>query len=90
MCAAAVCATCVVAAHGHGVVELGLAWDMPRVRFGSAEKEHRRWVPAGKGWLLSALGVSTLGQPTQLCLWGGGLQGWAARQHTHEANPNLI
>ncbi|XP_026576561.1 non-lysosomal glucosylceramidase [Pseudonaja textilis] len=43
VCAAAVCATCVVPGHGHGVLELGLAWDMPRIRFGSAEKEHRRW-----------------------------------------------
>lgn len=51
MCAAAVCATCMVAGHGHGVLELGLAWDMPRIRFGSAEKEHRRWVLPGKGWL---------------------------------------
>ncbi|XP_032094675.1 non-lysosomal glucosylceramidase-like [Thamnophis elegans] len=43
VCAAAVCATCVVAGHGRGTLELGLAWDMPRIRFGSAEKEHRRW-----------------------------------------------
>ncbi|XP_058028501.1 non-lysosomal glucosylceramidase isoform X4 [Ahaetulla prasina] len=43
VCAAAVCATCVVASHSCGVLELGLAWDMPRIRFGSGEKEHRRW-----------------------------------------------
>lgn len=49
VCAAAVCATCVVAGHGHGVLELGLAWDIPRIRFGSGEKEHRRWVLPGKG-----------------------------------------
>ncbi|KAM6469740.1 non-lysosomal glucosylceramidase isoform 2-T2 [Liasis olivaceus] len=42
-CAAAVCATRMVAGHGHGVLELGLAWDMPRIRFGSREKEHHRW-----------------------------------------------
>ncbi|XP_015746409.1 non-lysosomal glucosylceramidase isoform X2 [Python bivittatus] len=42
-CAAAVCATRVVAGHGHGVLELGLAWDMPCIRFGSREKEHHRW-----------------------------------------------
>ncbi|XP_062984437.1 non-lysosomal glucosylceramidase [Elgaria multicarinata webbii] len=41
-CAAAVCATCTVPAHGHGTLELGLAWDMPRIRFGSREKEHHR------------------------------------------------
>ncbi|XP_042303811.1 non-lysosomal glucosylceramidase-like [Sceloporus undulatus] len=42
-CAAAVCATCTVPAHGRGTLELGLAWDMPRIRFGSKEKEHYRW-----------------------------------------------
>ncbi|XP_044300731.1 non-lysosomal glucosylceramidase [Varanus komodoensis] len=41
-CAAAVCATRVVPAGGHGTLELGLAWDMPRIRFGSREKEHHR------------------------------------------------
>ncbi|XP_063152023.1 non-lysosomal glucosylceramidase isoform X2 [Candoia aspera] len=42
-CAAAVCATCMVVGHGRGMLELGLAWDMPCIRFGSREKEHHRW-----------------------------------------------
>ncbi|XP_053150773.1 non-lysosomal glucosylceramidase [Hemicordylus capensis] len=42
-CAAAVCASCVVPGHGHRALEFGLAWDMPRIRFGSKEKEHHRW-----------------------------------------------
>uniref|UniRef100_A0ACB8EPJ1 Non-lysosomal glucosylceramidase n=2 Tax=Sphaerodactylus townsendi TaxID=933632 RepID=A0ACB8EPJ1_9SAUR len=41
-CAAAVCASCTVPAHGRGTLEFGLAWDMPRVRFGSKEREHHR------------------------------------------------
>ncbi|XP_054842573.1 non-lysosomal glucosylceramidase [Eublepharis macularius] len=41
-CAAAVCASCTVSANGHGTLELGLAWDMPRIRFGSQEREHHR------------------------------------------------
>ncbi|KFQ13879.1 Non-lysosomal glucosylceramidase, partial [Leptosomus discolor] len=40
--AAAVCATCRVPAQGHGMLELALAWDMPRVHFGSKEKLHLR------------------------------------------------
>ncbi|XP_062828747.1 non-lysosomal glucosylceramidase [Anolis carolinensis] len=42
-CAAAVCATCTVPPLGRGTLELGLAWDMPRIHFGSKEKEHYRW-----------------------------------------------
>ncbi|XP_053264076.1 non-lysosomal glucosylceramidase [Podarcis raffonei] len=41
-CAAAVCATCTVPASGHSTLEFALAWDMPCIRFGSKEKEHRR------------------------------------------------
>nr|XP_056704029.1 non-lysosomal glucosylceramidase [Euleptes europaea] len=41
-CAAAVCASCTVPAHGQGKLEFGLAWDMPLVRFGSKEREHHR------------------------------------------------
>ncbi|XP_061468542.1 non-lysosomal glucosylceramidase [Rhineura floridana] len=41
-CAAAVCATCRVPAHGHAVLEFGLAWDMPCIHFGSKEKGHLR------------------------------------------------
>uniref|UniRef100_A0A8B9EG97 Non-lysosomal glucosylceramidase n=1 Tax=Anser cygnoides TaxID=8845 RepID=A0A8B9EG97_ANSCY len=40
--AAAVCATCTVPARGHQTLELALAWDMPRVHFGSKEKLHLR------------------------------------------------
>lgn len=50
--AAAVCATCTVPARGHQTLELALAWDMPRVHFGSKEKLHLRWVAWGQllGW----------------------------------------
>ncbi|XP_015271182.1 PREDICTED: LOW QUALITY PROTEIN: non-lysosomal glucosylceramidase, partial [Gekko japonicus] len=41
-CAAAVCASCTVPAHGQGTLEFGLAWDMPRIHFGSKEREHQR------------------------------------------------
>uniref|UniRef100_A0A8D0HDJ2 Glucosylceramidase beta 2 n=1 Tax=Sphenodon punctatus TaxID=8508 RepID=A0A8D0HDJ2_SPHPU len=44
-CAAAVCVSCMVPARGRGAVELGLAWDMPRIRFGSKEKEHLSSAP---------------------------------------------
>ena len=44
MTAAAVCASCRVPARGHRTLELALAWDMPRVHFGSREKLHLRWV----------------------------------------------
>lgn len=44
MTAAAVCASCRVPAQGHRTLELALAWDMPRVHFGSKEKLHFRWV----------------------------------------------
>ncbi|XP_048787286.1 non-lysosomal glucosylceramidase [Lagopus muta] len=40
--AAAVCASCTVPARGHGTLELALAWDMPRVHFGSKERLHFR------------------------------------------------
>uniref|UniRef100_A0A8C3E6Y6 Non-lysosomal glucosylceramidase n=3 Tax=Corvus moneduloides TaxID=1196302 RepID=A0A8C3E6Y6_CORMO len=40
--AAAVCASCRVPARGHKTLELALAWDMPRVHFGSKEKLHLR------------------------------------------------
>ncbi|RLV63286.1 hypothetical protein DV515_00018424 [Chloebia gouldiae] len=40
--AAAVCASCSVPAHGHKTLEMGLAWDMPCVHFGSKEKLHVR------------------------------------------------
>ncbi|XP_010218121.1 PREDICTED: non-lysosomal glucosylceramidase [Tinamus guttatus] len=40
--AAAVCVSCTVPARGHGTLELALAWDMPRVHFGSKEKLHLR------------------------------------------------
>ncbi|XP_032887405.1 non-lysosomal glucosylceramidase [Amblyraja radiata] len=41
--AAAVAATCSVPAKSQGVVEFCLAWDMPKIYFGSREKEHARW-----------------------------------------------
>uniref|UniRef100_A0A8D0E4M1 Non-lysosomal glucosylceramidase n=1 Tax=Salvator merianae TaxID=96440 RepID=A0A8D0E4M1_SALMN len=41
-CAAAICASCTVPACGHKALELGLAWDMPCIRFGSREREHYR------------------------------------------------
>uniref|UniRef100_A0A8C3PBV5 Non-lysosomal glucosylceramidase n=1 Tax=Chrysemys picta bellii TaxID=8478 RepID=A0A8C3PBV5_CHRPI len=40
--AAAVCATCTVPPRGHRTLELGMAWDMPRIHFGSKEKLHLR------------------------------------------------
>lgn len=40
--AAAVAATCSVPAKSQGVVEFCLAWDMPKIYFGSGEKEHAR------------------------------------------------
>ncbi|XP_036452075.1 non-lysosomal glucosylceramidase isoform X2 [Colossoma macropomum] len=40
--AAALAAGCSVAAQGHNSVEFSLAWDMPKMTFGSREKEHRR------------------------------------------------
>ncbi|XP_010007086.1 PREDICTED: non-lysosomal glucosylceramidase [Chaetura pelagica] len=40
--AAAVCASCRVPARGHRTLELALAWDMPRIHFGSEEKLHLR------------------------------------------------
>lgn len=42
MTAAAVAAKCTVPARGQGTLEFCLAWDMPRVYFGSQEKEHLR------------------------------------------------
>lgn len=40
--AAAVCASCTVPARGHRTLEVALAWDMPRIHFGSKEKLHLR------------------------------------------------
>ncbi|KAJ1212624.1 hypothetical protein NDU88_000279 [Pleurodeles waltl] len=42
MTAAAIAAKCTVPARGHGTLEFCLAWDMPRIYFGSQEKEHLR------------------------------------------------
>ncbi|XP_041043261.1 non-lysosomal glucosylceramidase isoform X3 [Carcharodon carcharias] len=41
--AAAVAATCIVPTKKQNVVEFCLAWDMPKIYFGSREKEHARW-----------------------------------------------
>ncbi|KAL7875731.1 hypothetical protein AOLI_G00106940 [Acnodon oligacanthus] len=40
--AAALAVGCSVAAQGHNCVEFSLAWDMPKMTFGSREKEHMR------------------------------------------------
>lgn len=40
--AAAVAAGCTVSAGGRGTLEFSLCWDMPRIRFGSGEKEYYR------------------------------------------------
>ncbi|XP_043934461.1 non-lysosomal glucosylceramidase isoform X1 [Protopterus annectens] len=40
--AAAVAASCVVRARGQHCLEFCLAWDMPKIYFGSREKEHLR------------------------------------------------
>ncbi|KAM9329739.1 non-lysosomal glucosylceramidase [Gastrophryne carolinensis] len=40
--AAGVACGCAVAAGGRGSLEFCLSWDMPRIRFGSGEKEHCR------------------------------------------------
>ncbi|XP_043543049.1 non-lysosomal glucosylceramidase isoform X3 [Chiloscyllium plagiosum] len=41
--AAAIATTCIVPARKQNVVEFCLAWDMPKIHFGSREKEHARW-----------------------------------------------
>ncbi|XP_062898894.1 non-lysosomal glucosylceramidase [Mobula hypostoma] len=41
--AAAVAAICTVPAKNQAVAEFCLAWDMPKIYFGSKEKEHARW-----------------------------------------------
>ncbi|XP_053310893.1 non-lysosomal glucosylceramidase [Spea bombifrons] len=40
--AAAVAAGCSVAPRGRATLEFCLSWDMPKIRFGSGEKEHHR------------------------------------------------
>ncbi|XP_053552361.1 non-lysosomal glucosylceramidase, partial [Bombina bombina] len=40
--AVALAAGCTVSPGGHGRLEFCLTWDMPRIRFGSGEKEHCR------------------------------------------------
>ncbi|XP_072353279.1 non-lysosomal glucosylceramidase isoform X2 [Scyliorhinus torazame] len=40
--AAAIVATCIVPSKNQNVVEFCLAWDMPKIHFGSREKEHAR------------------------------------------------
>ncbi|XP_038646682.1 non-lysosomal glucosylceramidase [Scyliorhinus canicula] len=40
--AAAIAATCIVPSKNQNVVEFCLAWDMPKIHFGSKEKEHAR------------------------------------------------
>uniref|UniRef100_W5KBX1 Non-lysosomal glucosylceramidase n=1 Tax=Astyanax mexicanus TaxID=7994 RepID=W5KBX1_ASTMX len=40
--AAALAVGCPVPAHGHNSIEFSLAWDMPKMTFGSREKEHIR------------------------------------------------
>uniref|UniRef100_A0AAR2LAB5 Non-lysosomal glucosylceramidase n=1 Tax=Pygocentrus nattereri TaxID=42514 RepID=A0AAR2LAB5_PYGNA len=40
--AAALAVGCSVAAQGHNCVEFSLVWDMPKMTFGSREKEHMR------------------------------------------------
>lgn len=42
--AAALTVGCLVAAHGLNTLEFCLAWDMPKVTFGSREKEHVRYM----------------------------------------------
>lgn len=40
--AAALAVGCSVPAHGHNSLEFCLAWDMPKITFGSREREHIR------------------------------------------------
>ncbi|KAM8960983.1 non-lysosomal glucosylceramidase [Pelodytes ibericus] len=40
--AAAIAAGCTVPSGGRGTLEFCLSWDMPKIRFGSGEKEHCR------------------------------------------------
>lgn len=43
MVAAALAVGCSVPAHGHNSLEFSLAWDMPKITFGSREREHIRY-----------------------------------------------
>lgn len=42
--AAALTVGCSVAANGRNTMEFCLAWDMPKITFGSREKEHVRYM----------------------------------------------
>lgn len=77
------CATCTVPARGHQTLELALAWDMPRVHFGSKEKLHLRWV--ARGQLLGCpgpLGVSPGLGPDPKMLSAGGTRASSAATGT--------
>lgn len=41
--AAALAAGCSVLPHSRNTLEFCLAWDMPKITFGSGEREHRRY-----------------------------------------------
>lgn len=42
--AAALTVSCSVPANGRNTLEFCLAWDMPKITFGSREKEHVRYM----------------------------------------------
>lgn len=42
--AAALAVSCSVPANGHNSMEFSLAWDMPKITFGSRERVHARYV----------------------------------------------
>lgn len=42
--AAALAVSCSVPAQGHNTLEFCLSWDMPKMTFGSREREHIRYV----------------------------------------------
>lgn len=42
--AAALAAGCSVLPQSRNTLEFSLAWDMPKITFGSGEKDHRRYI----------------------------------------------